>query len=63
MKMPLGEELGLGPRHIVFDGDPVGTQPPQQPLPTFGPCLLWPNGCQSQELLSSCFAHAVGPYT
>jgi len=31
--MPLGKEVGLGPGHIVLDGDPVGTQPPQQPLP------------------------------
>jgi len=22
--------------------------------PLFGPCLLWPNGCASQQLLSSC---------
>ena len=26
--MPLGKEVGLGPGHIVLDGDPVGTQPP-----------------------------------
>ena len=54
MKLPLVKEVGLGPGHIVLDGDPVGTQPLQQPLPTFGPCLLWPNGRQSQQLLSSC---------
>jgi len=52
--MPLGKEVGLVPGHIVLDGDPVGIQPPQQPLPTFGPCLLWPNGRPSQQLLSSC---------
>jgi len=52
--MPLGKVVGLGPRHIVLDGDPVGTQPTQQPLHTFGPCLLWPNGHPSQQLLSSC---------
>jgi len=40
--MPLGKEVGLGPGHILLDGHPVGTQPPQQPIPTFGPCLLWP---------------------
>jgi len=34
--MPLGKEVGLGPGHIVLDGDPMGTQRPQQPLPTFG---------------------------
>jgi len=52
--MPLGKKVGLSPGHIVLDGDPVGTQPPQQPLPTFGPRLLWPNGRPSQQLLSSC---------
>jgi len=34
--MPLGKVVGLGPGHILLDGEPVGTQrPPQQPLPTF----------------------------
>jgi len=53
--MPLGKDVSLGPGHIVLDGDPVGTEPTQQPLPTFSPCLLWPNGRPSQQLLSSCF--------
>jgi len=39
--MPLGKVVGFGPGHIVLDADPGGTRPPQQPLPTFGPCLLW----------------------
>jgi len=52
--MPLGKEIGFGPGHIVLDWDPVGTKPPQQPLPTLRPCLLWPNGRPSQQLLSSC---------
>jgi len=34
IKMPLGKELGLGASHIVLYGDPVGTQPQQQPFPT-----------------------------
>jgi len=42
IKMPVDKEVGIGPGHIVLDEDPVGTQPPQQPFPTFGPCLLWP---------------------
>jgi len=39
-------EVGLGPGHIVLDGDPAphpqrgGTAAP----PLYGPCLLWPNG-------------------
>ena len=47
IKMPLGTEVGLGPGHIVLDGDPApqwGTALP----PTFGPCLLWPNGWMDQ---------------
>jgi len=39
--MALGMEVGLGPDHIVLDGDPA--PPPQngaQP-PIFGPFLLW----------------------
>jgi len=49
--MPLGKEVGLSPGHIVLDGDPVGTQPPQQPLPTFGSCLLWPNGRRGRSIV------------
>jgi len=53
--MPLGKEVGLDPGHIVLDGDPVETQRPHSsPSPLFGPCLLWPNGRPSQQLLSSC---------
>jgi len=45
IKMAIGTEVGLGPVHIVLDGDPAplhqkGTAPP----PIFGPLLLWPNG-------------------
>jgi len=45
IKMALGMEVGLGPRHIVLDGDPAplpkkGAEPTQ----IFGPFLLWPNG-------------------
>ena len=38
--MRLGKEVGLGPGHTVLDGDSVGTQPPQQPLPTFRPMSI-----------------------
>jgi len=49
IKMPLGMELGLGPGHIVLDGDPAplpkkGAQPP-----IFDPCLLWPNGWMDKD--------------
>ena len=48
----------LDPGHIVLDGDPspflaeMGTAAPP---PLFSLCLLWPNGCLSQQLLSSCY--------
>ena len=48
--MALGMEMGLGPGHIVLDGDPA---PPQKTRgtapPIFGPCLLWPNGWIDQD--------------
>ena len=50
-------EVGLGPIHIVLDGAQLPPLPPkgaQQP-PLFSPCLLLPNGCPSQQLLSSCY--------
>jgi len=50
--MPLSKEVGLGPGHTVLDGDPA---PHSTRSPLFGPCLLWPNGRPSQQLLSSCY--------
>jgi len=35
--MPLGKEVGLGPGHIVLDGDPMGSQPPTAAAPHFRP--------------------------
>ena len=55
-RMPLGMEVGLCPNDTVIDGDPAHPPPrkgAQQP-PFFGPCLLWPNGRPSQQLLSCC---------
>jgi len=53
--MPLGKEVGLGPCDIVLGGDSaLPLKRAQQPL-LFGPCLLWPNDCPSQLLLSSCY--------
>jgi len=56
--MPPGREVGLGPGHIVLDGDPDpllqrGTAAP--PHSVFDQCLLWPNSCPSLLLLSTCF--------
>ena len=48
--MPLSMEVGLGPRHVVLDGDtnnPIlktGAEPP-----IFGLYLLWPNGSMDQD--------------
>jgi len=58
IKMRLGTEVGLGPRHIVLDGTQLppptkrGTAAP--PTFRFGPRLLWPNGSPPQQLLNSC---------
>ena len=43
IKMKLGMQVGLGPGHIVLDGDPAPPPKGAQP-PIFGPCLLWPQG-------------------
>jgi len=47
--MNLDMQVGLGPDHIVLDGDPAplpkkGTDPP-----TLGPCVLWPNDWMDQD--------------
>jgi len=48
IKMPLGTAVGLGPGHIVLDGEPA--LPSKAHSPTiFGPCLLWPNGWMDQD--------------
>jgi len=54
INMPLGTEAGLDPCDIVLDGDPAPLPEKGTAPPLFGPCLLWPNGRPSQQLLSSC---------
>ena len=50
IKMQLGTEVGLGPGHIVLDGDPAAPLKGTQPVsPIFGPYLLWPNGWMDQD--------------
>jgi len=44
IKMKLGVQVGLGPGHIVLDGDPASPPPKGTQSPIFGPYLLWPNG-------------------
>jgi len=55
--MLLGTEVDLSPGNSVLDGDPAPVPqkgPQQPPYLIFGPCLLWPNGRPSQQLLTSC---------
>jgi len=51
IRMPIGMEVGLGPGHIVLDGDPARS--PKEghinPPPILDPCLLWPNGWMAQD--------------
>jgi len=72
IKMLLGMEVGLGPGHIVLDGDPAPPKglshcvrwghsyPKRAQPPIFSPCLLWPNGCPSQLLLSTRCGCTIG---
>jgi len=47
--MKLGMQVGLGPGHIVLDGDPVSPLPKGHSPPIFGPYPLRPNGCIDQD--------------
>ena len=50
IKMPLGTEVSVGLRDIVFDVD--STTPRKRahpPNPIFGPRLSWPNGWRDQD--------------
>ena len=47
--MKLGMEAGVGPGHIVLDGDPVSLREKGTETPIFGPSLLWPNGWMDED--------------
>ena len=47
--MPLGLEVGLGPGHIVLDGDPAPPQKKGAQPAIFCPCPLWPNVWMDQD--------------
>jgi len=47
--MALGVKVGLGPVHIVLDGDTAPLPKKGAEPPIFGPSLLWPNGCMDQD--------------
>jgi len=53
--MKLGTDVGLGPVHIVLDGNPARPPSKEAQPPIFGPYLLWPNSHPSQLLLSTCY--------
>jgi len=48
--MKLGIQVGLGPGHIVLDGNPAPLPPKGHSPPIFGPYLLRPNGCIDQDV-------------
>jgi len=43
------EEVGLGPGHIVLNGDSAPLERGTATPPLFGPCLLWLNGWLDQD--------------
>ena len=50
IKIKLGMQVGLGPGHIVLDGDPAPPPPKgHNPHTIFGPYLLRPNDCIDQD--------------
>jgi len=48
--MKFGTQVGLGPGHIVLDGDPALPPAKGHSPPIFGPYLLRPNGCIDQDV-------------
>jgi len=50
IKMKLGVQVGLGPGHVVLDGDPAPLPPKGHSPPNFGSYLLRPNGCMDQDV-------------
>jgi len=65
--MPLGTEVGLGPGHIVLAGNSATpSNDGDTTVPSFGPCLLYPNGWMDQDATwyggrSRPRPHYVGP--
>ena len=49
--MKLGMQVGLGPGHIVLDGDlsPLPQKGAERRPQIFDSCLLWPNGRMDQD--------------
>jgi len=49
--MAIGMDVGLGPVHIVPDGDTALLPKKGQSPSIFGPSLLWPNGWMYQDAI------------
>jgi len=49
INMALDTEVGLGPGHILLDGDSVLPKKGAQPPPIFGQCLFLPCGWMDQD--------------
>ena len=48
IKMKLSTEIGLGPGHIVLDGNPA-SPPKRGTAPNFRPMSVVANGCMDQD--------------
>ena len=48
IKMKFGMEVGVGPRHILLDGDPASPPKKGHSSPHFSVHALWPNGRMDQ---------------
>jgi len=62
MKMKLGAQLGLGPDHIVLDGDPAPLPRGSQPPPSFRPISVsakWLHGSRFHLVCSYASAQAT----
>ena len=50
---PITYMVGLGPGHIVLDGDSAYPSPKGHSPPIFGQCLLWSNASIDQDPLGT----------
>jgi len=57
--MKLGMQVGLGPGHIVLDGNPAPPPPKENTPLIFGPFLFWPNGSMDQD--ATCYGGRPRP--
>jgi len=57
IKMAFGTEVGLGPGHIVLDGDPASPLQKGGTAPSFRPMSLWLRSPISTAELLSVFLH------